>query len=145
VTGTRSSQGGDRAGIEGPARDDRTVIGIGIDAVDVERFRKVLQRRPRLVDRLFTADEQAYANRQSDPTQRYAARFAAKEAVLKALGVGLGRVAMTEIEVVREPSGAPGLRLWGGAAALAEASGVARWRLSLTHTDIIAQAVAVAE
>ena len=121
------------------------MIGIGIDAVDVDRFRRVLARRPRLVHRLFTAEEQAYANRQADPTQRYAARFAAKEAVLKALGIGLGRVALTEIEVVREPSGAPGLRLWGRAAAVAEASGVAHWRLSMTHTALIAQAVAVAE
>jgi holo-[acyl-carrier protein] synthase len=121
------------------------VIGIGIDAVDVDRFRRVLQRRPRLVQRIFTADEQAYANRQDDPTQRYAARFAAKEAVLKALGVGLGRVKLSEIEVVRQPSGAPGLRLWGEAAALSDASGVARWRLSLTHTALSAHAVAVAE
>ncbi len=121
------------------------MIGIGIDAVDVDRFRRVLARRPRLVDRLFTADEQAYANRQADPTQRYAARFAAKEAVLKALGIGLGHVRLVEIEVVREPSGAPGLRLSGKAAAVAARSGVGRWHLSLTHTALIASAVAVAE
>ena len=121
------------------------MIGIGIDAVDVDRFRRVLRRRPGLVPRLFTAEEQAYANRQADPTQRYAARFAAKEAVLKALGIGLGHVRLVEIEVAGQPSGAPALRLSGKAAAVAERSGVARWHLSLTHTDLIAQAVAVAE
>lgn len=120
------------------------MIGIGIDAVDVERFRRSLQRQPRLVQRLFTDGEQAYAGRQRDPTQRLAARFAAKEAVLKALGVGLGSCPLTDIEVVREPSGAPGLHLHGKAAVLAAAAGVGSWRVSLTHTAIVAQAVAVA-
>lgn len=120
------------------------MIGIGIDAVDVERFRRSIERTPRLIARVFTADEQAYATRQRDPTQRFAARFAAKEAVLKALGAGLGACPLTDIEVVKAPSGAPALRLSGRAAELAAELGVGSWKLSLTHTDLIAEAIAVA-
>ncbi len=122
-----------------------SVIGLGIDNVDVERFRKVLQRTPRFAERVFTPAELVYAAAQADPTQRLAARFAAKEAVMKALGVGLGAVRLADIEVVRHPSGAPGLALHGGAAALAKQRGVGRWWLSLTHTDLVASAIAVAE
>ena len=120
------------------------MIGIGIDAVDVERFRQTLRRTPRLADRVFTDGERAYASAQRDPTQRLAARFAAKEAVLKALSVGLGAADLREIEVVRQPNGSPALVLTGRAQSLADALGVMRWHLSLTHTDIVAQAVAVA-
>ena len=120
------------------------MIGIGIDAVDVERFRRTLARSPRLLDRIFTDGERAYASAQRDPTQRLAARFAAKEAVLKALSVGLGAADLREIEVIRHPSGRPGLLLGGRAQRLAEQLAVAQWQLSLTHTEIVAQAVAVA-
>ncbi|MPY95131.1 MAG: 4'-phosphopantetheinyl transferase superfamily protein, partial [Acidimicrobiia bacterium] len=66
------------------------MIGIGLDAVDVPRFRAVLARRPRISQRLFTDAERAYAGRRADPTERLAARFAAKEALLKSLGAGIG-------------------------------------------------------
>lgn len=120
------------------------MIGIGIDSVEVDRFRVVMHRRPGILDRLFTEDERRYAERRRDPTERFAARFAAKEAVMKALGVGVGACKWREIEVVRAPSGAPGVRLQGGAARLGQARGVTGWRLSLTHTHRSAQAVAVA-
>jgi holo-[acyl-carrier protein] synthase len=120
------------------------VIGIGIDSVEVDRFRVVMHRRPGILDRLFTDDERRYAERRRDPTERFAARFAAKEAVMKALGVGVGACKWREIEVVRAPSGAPAVRLQGGAARLGQARGVTGWRLSLTHTHRSAQAVAVA-
>src|SRR3954470_12279606 len=110
------------------------MIGVGIDAVEVERFRQVLARRPPLCARLFTGGEWAYATRVADPTERLAVRFAAKEAVLKALGVGLGAADFREIEVVRAEGGAPGLLLSGGAAALAGERGVTGWHLPLTHT-----------
>jgi holo-[acyl-carrier protein] synthase len=116
-----------------------------VDAVDVERFREVLSRRPLLVDRLFTEGEREYAGRVTDPTLRFAARFAAKEAVLKALGVGIGAAGMQEIEVRRNADGAPSLHLAGSAAILAERRGVSRWHLSLTHTDVVAMASVVAE
>ncbi len=120
------------------------VIGIGADLVDVDRFRAVLARRPRLVERIFTETERADAGRRGDPSESLAARFAAKEAVMKALQVGLGCFAMHDVEVVRAPSGAPSLRLHGQAAAVADRAGVAEWRLTLTHTSHVAQAIAVA-
>jgi holo-[acyl-carrier protein] synthase len=120
------------------------VIGIGTDLVEVARFRRVMARTPTIVDRLFTADEQAYAEKRRDPTERYAVRFAAKEAVLKALGAGLGEVPMKDIEVVRAESGAPSVVLHGKAAQLAADQGVQVWKLSLTHTESAAHAVAVA-
>ena len=120
------------------------MFGIGIDAVEIERFRLLLARRPSAATRLFTDAELAYGRRWHDPAPRLAARFAAKEAVMKALGVGLGAFAFHDVEVVSAPSGAPSLVLRGAAQALATRLGVADWRLSLTHTDSVAQAVAVA-
>ncbi len=127
-----------------------SVTGIGIDAVDIVRFAKVIARRPRLVERVFTEDERAYAERRAEPAQHLAARFAAKEAVMKTLGVGIGAFAMRDVEVVRPvgPSGrrgAPALLLRGKAAALAERRGIARWHVSLTHTDALALAMVLGE
>lgn len=117
---------------------------IGIDIVEVPRFRAVLARRPRVAERLFTPDERAYAAARSDPTERLAARFAAKEAVMKALGAGFGDVAFRDMEVVRAEGGRPGVRLRGRAAARARTAGVTGWHLSLSHTENLAVAVAVA-
>ena len=120
------------------------MVGIGIDAVDVERFRRLLVRRPAAAARLFTQYEQGFGARWHDPAPHLAARFAAKEAVMKAMGVGIGAFAFHDVEVVSAPSGAPSLVLRGEAEALAGRLGVEAWRLSLTHTDSLAQAVAVA-
>ena len=120
------------------------MIGIGTDLVDVDRFRLALTRTPRIVDRLFSADEQAYARRRADPAERFAARFAAKEAVMKAIGVGLGAFPLRDVEVVRDDSGAPAVALHGRAAELAAARGVREWRLTLSHTSSLATATAVA-
>jgi holo-[acyl-carrier protein] synthase len=120
------------------------VIGIGIDAVEVARFRTVLARTPGVARRVFTDGERAYGDRARDPAPRLAARFAAKEAVMKAMGVGLGAFRFHDVEVVRAPSGQPLLVVRGAAATLAEELGVTGWRLSLTHTDETAEAVAVA-
>jgi holo-[acyl-carrier protein] synthase len=121
------------------------VLGVGVDAVDIGRFRTILVRRPRIVRRLFTTEEQNYAGRSNDPAQRLAVRFAAKEAALKALGGGIGSAPFAEIEVVRDEHGAPGLELHGDAARLATAKGVERWHISLTHTAGLAVASAIAE
>ena len=118
------------------------MIGIGTDLVDIERFRRSLERTPGLRDRLFRPDEQAYADQRGDPVERYASRFAAKEAALKALG--LGGMAMYDIEVVRAESGAPSLLLHGEAAETAAAAGVTGWLVTISHTDTVAQAVVVA-
>ena len=120
------------------------VVGIGTDLVEVPRFALALQRRPTLADRLFSDAEREYAYRFRDPTKSLAARFGAKEAVMKALGAGLGAFAFREVEVVRDDSGAPSLALHGAAAALAAERGVRAWQLSLTHTDATAMAVVLA-
>ena len=106
-------------------------------------MRTILARTPSFAERVFTADELAYARNAKDPAQRLAVRFAAKEAVLKVLGLGLGACAFTEIEVVRAESGAPSIGLYGAAAELAAAAEVAHWQISLTHTDTMAMAVAI--
>lgn len=121
------------------------MIGIGVDLVDIVRFRTVLARSPGFAARVFTEAERAYADRAVDAAPRLAARFAAKEATLKCLGLGLGGMPLVEIEVVRdEGTGRPELVLHGRAAEVAAAHGVREWRLSLSHTDDLAQATAVA-
>jgi holo-[acyl-carrier protein] synthase len=120
------------------------VVGVGIDAVDLERFRAVLARRPSMAERLFTPAERAYAARAADPVPRLAARFAAKEATMKALGVGIGSVDFAEVEVVRAGD-APALAVTGRAGELAARAGVDRWHLSLTHSQLVAVASVVAE
>lgn len=120
------------------------VLGVGTDIVDVDRMRTVVGRTPGVVARVFTDAEVAWAAQARDPAQRLAARFAAKEAVLKALGVGLGAAPLTCIEVVRAGSGAPSVVLHGAAADLAAARGVDSWHVSLTHTDAVAAATVVA-
>lgn len=132
-------------GLTGSARPPVGVVGVGIDAVDLARFARVLGRRSTMADRLFTAGELTYARASSDPVPRLSTRFAAKEAVMKALGVGLGAFCFHDVEVVRVGLDAPRLVLRGAAEALAVRSGVDRWHLSLTHTDRVALALVVAE
>ena len=124
------------------------IVGIGVDEAEVDRMATVLSRTPSMRSRLFTAAEQAYAE-SAEPAmaaQRYAARFAAKEAILKALGAGLGACKFVEIEIARDgTTGAPSVLLRGGAEALASGRGVERWHLSMTHTGTRATAFAVAE
>jgi holo-[acyl-carrier protein] synthase len=120
------------------------IRGLGTDLVEVARFRLALQRRATLPARLFTDGERAYAAEQHDPVKSLAVRFGAKEAVMKALGAGLGAFGFKEVEVVRADSGAPSLALHGAAADLAAARGVTEWQVSLTHTDTTAMAVVIA-
>ncbi len=115
-------------------------LGVGIDIVDVPRFTIVLARRPRIVERLFTPGEQRDARGRPE---RLAARFAAKEAVMKSLGVGAGSVPWKSIEVERAPSGAPSVLLHGAAAELAVERGVTELHISLTHTAMSAAAFVV--
>ncbi len=120
------------------------ILGLGSDLVEVGRFRLALERRATLAERLFTDDEREYGYSQHDPAESLAARFAAKEAVMKALGVGLGEFAFRDVEVRRADSGEPSLVLHGKARTIAEARGVASWLLTLSHTDTMAMAVVVA-
>jgi holo-[acyl-carrier protein] synthase len=123
------------------------IAGVGIDVVELERFEAALRRQGRrFVERIFTAGERDYCESRRDRTARYAARFAAKEAVLKALGTGwTGGIRWTDVEVVRSPGGAVGVKLAGQARAEAKRQGVRTIHLSLTHTSRTAAAVAVAE
>ena len=126
----------------GPVRG--APVALGLDLVDIARFGAVLARRPSASQRLFTEGERAYAATLANPVPSLAARFAAKEAVMKALGVGLGAFAFADVEVERRASGEPALVLTGRAARLAAAQDVKSWLISLTHTDSAAAAVVIA-
>jgi holo-[acyl-carrier protein] synthase len=123
------------------------IIGIGTDLVEVERIEAMLRRHPeRAARRLFSPAERSYCQASGHAAQSYAARFAAKEAFFKALGTGLALGARwTEVEVLRNPEGAPRLRVSGVALELAERRGVRRAHVSLTHTRGIAAAYVVLE
>jgi holo-[acyl-carrier protein] synthase len=121
------------------------MIGIGVDAVKIERFRRALQRTPSMRTRLFVAAELAYVAPKADPVPSLAARFAAREAVMKSLGVGLGAFGFHDAWVTRADSGVPSLVLSGPALTLANERGVTRWHLSITHTDTLAIAYVLAE
>ncbi len=119
-----------------------TNLRTGIDLVDIERMRLMLERHgERFLRRVFTPQELADAG---DRPSSLAARFAAKEAVSKALGTGIGLVAWQEIEVLRGPSREPRLVLHGAALELAENQGLTSWALSLSHTEHYAVAQVVA-
>lgn len=127
-----------------PACPGGHLLGLGIDAVDVARLDRVLARRPRLEARLFTAGELAYGRHLANPGPALAGRFAAKEAVMKALGCGLGAFDWWDVEVQRLQGGQPALLVRGRAAELAGARGVTSWQVSITHTDAVACAVVAA-
>ncbi|MGC8628255.1 MAG: holo-ACP synthase [Acidimicrobiales bacterium] len=120
------------------------VVGLGVDLVEVGRFAAVLARRPAMSYRLFTPGERGYAAALANPAPSLAARFAAKEAVMKALGVGIGAFRFVDVEVQRLASGAPLLVLSGKALQLAASRGAQHWAVSLTHTSSAAAAVVVA-
>jgi len=114
---------------------------VGIDLMEIDRMERALERRPRLAERLFTAAELAYAAERGRPAQHLAARFCAKEAVAKALG--LSGWDPRDVEVV-PTDGAPEVRLTGKPARRAAELGVAEVKISLTHSRGVAGAVAVA-
>jgi holo-[acyl-carrier protein] synthase len=120
------------------------IIGVGIDVVPVERFAATLRRTPSLADRLFTAGEQVTAAGEPRTPESLAARFAAKEALSKSLGGG-GGMAWTDAEVVVEDDGRPTLLVRGTVQARADALGVTRLHVSLSHDGGIASATVIAE
>lgn len=125
-----------------------SVIGVGIDLVDIARVKALFARHgSRAERRLLTEAEAAYVNDSAEPARHAAARVAAKEAVYKALQSlpGARAIGWIDIEVVRGPEGRPGVRLHGRAAAVAQSAPGLRVHLSLTHAESMAGAMAVAE
>ena len=125
----------------------RGLLGVGVDLVEVHRFAAVLARQGApFVERVFTEGEQTYCGAKVDPVPFYAARFAAKEAVSKAFGTGIGAAfGWRDIEVYHLEGGAPAVRLHGKAEALAVERGIKRVWLSLSHTDTMSIAQVVLE
>lgn len=123
-----------------------SVLGIGIDVVEVERIASSMAEfGERFATRIFTAAERAYCDAQKRPELHYAARFAAKEAVAKAFGTGIGKeLGWLDMEIVRRQSGEPALELSGAGKAFADARGIAEVKISLTHARHYAAANAVA-
>ena len=121
------------------------ILGIGVDLTPISRLARAFAAHPeRLEARLFTDGERAYCRARANAGQHFAARFAAKEALLKALKVPEG-LRWHELEVVNADDGAPAFRLSGNAAAAAARAGVRALHLSITHADDSAMAFVVAE
>ncbi len=120
------------------------LVGIGLDVVLVERFAAALTRTPLLADRLFTEAERVTGSGNPRSPESLAARFAAKEAVAKALGAPAG-LRWHDCEIVTDPDGRPWLTVSGTVAAAAAERGIDRWHLSLSHDGGIASAMVVAE
>jgi holo-[acyl-carrier protein] synthase len=123
------------------------IVGAGIDLCEVGRIESAIARYgPRFVERIYTEREIAYAQGKANRCERYAARFAAKEAGMKALGTGWrGGITWRDLEVTNLPSGRPALRLHGKAAEIAERLGVRSVSLSITHTAEQAMAMVILE
>jgi holo-[acyl-carrier protein] synthase len=123
------------------------IVGLGIDIAEVDRMRAAIERRGQaLVKRLFTPAEIAYCQKHRDPYERFAGRFAAKEAAMKALGTGWGRgVRWVDIEVTRLASGKPTLKLQGAAKKIAARLEVNNIALTITHSGNTALAQVIFE
>ena len=125
------------------------IIAHGIDLVDCPRIEEMINRHnERFINRIFTASEQAYADANKSRIEKYAGRFAAKEAILKLMGTGWrGKIAWTDIEITNNSSGQPQVNLEGEVKSIAEKLGIKQISISITHTAnfAIASAVALSE
>jgi holo-[acyl-carrier protein] synthase len=123
------------------------IVGTGVDLAEVDRIRNAIERHGRrFIDRIYTPAEITYVERKANRYERYAARFAAKEAGMKAIGTGWRRgVRWRDFEVKNLPSGRPTLQFHGVAAQFAESLGVRNVSLSITHTAVQAMAIVILE
>jgi holo-[acyl-carrier protein] synthase len=123
------------------------ILGTGVDIVEIERFRKILEKqKDRFILRVFTSEEQRFCRMHRDPAPHFAARFAAKEAVFKALGTGWAKgVTWLDVEVQREGQDAPKLVLHGEALRFSQNMGMQRSHLSLSHSNEWAVAMVMIE
>ena len=124
--------------------EDLSTVGVGVDLLEIERMERALTRTPRILERVFTSGEREYAWNKARPAVHYATFFAAREAVLKALGSGFAGMNYQDVEIHHDSKGRPAVLLHGNAAALAEQQGVTEIQISLSHTHHMAVASAVA-
>jgi holo-[acyl-carrier protein] synthase len=123
------------------------IVGIGVDIIEVDRIRRIVSRQgQRFLRRVFTEKEIQYSRRYAHPDQRFATRFAAKEAVLKALGMGWQKgTSFLDVEIRTNKLGAPAVELHGHTLEISRRLGIKKIFISLSHTDSYAVAQAVAE
>lgn len=122
------------------------IVGLGVDICEIARMERALARHPRMRERVFTSEEIAYCDSKARPAESYAGRFAAREAVIKALGGYRGK-RWQDISVTRHPSGAPVIALTGNAKRRAAGLGITRVMVTFTHekTNAVAFAMAVSD
>ena len=121
------------------------MAGVGVDMLEIDRMERVLKRRPNFARRVFTEEERAYCEKSARPAEHYAARFAAREAVVKALGTGFSDgVGFRDVSISRDESGRPRAVLSGLAAQIARERGIREIALSISHTHDVAVANAIA-
>jgi holo-[acyl-carrier protein] synthase len=123
------------------------IVGLGVDIAEVDRIAAAIERHGRaFLKRVFTPAEITYCEKHRNHAERFAGRFAAKEAAMKALGTGWTQgVRWVDVEVVREPSGKPTLKLSGASRAIADRLGVKNIALTITHTENTALALVIFE
>jgi len=122
------------------------ILGIGTDIIAVDRIARVIQKNPRFIEKVFSQREQLYCKSKANPAQSYAARFAAKEAVMKALGTGWDNgISWIEIEVLNDAKGKPDIVISNKTKALVESKGVRRIQISLSHEQQYAIAFVILE
>lgn len=129
---------------ESRPQTDHATVGVGVDLLEIARMERAIERTPRILMRVFTSAEREFAWSKTRPAAHYAAFFAAREAVLKALGQGFAGIAYQDVEVTHDSKGKPGIVLRGKALALAQQLGVVDVQISLSHTHQMAVASAVA-
>ena len=143
-----TSEGEDDSALEEQRSYLEGSVGLGVDIVEIERMERILERRPAFAEQVFSPEEREYCNGKANPATHYALRFAAKEAVVKALGTGFAEgIWVHDIEVERNKKGRPSVKLSGRALEVAEEQGVRELSLSLsfTRTDAVACAMAVTD
>lgn len=121
------------------------IFGVGTDLVEIVRIRQAIEKNPRFLQKVYTEEEIGYCRRKKNPWQSFAARFAAKEAVSKAFGTGLGKIGLLDIEVINKPSGQPQIILHGEAERFAKEHGIGSVHISLSHSEVYAIATAIIE
>lgn len=121
------------------------IIGIGTDIIEISRIKEALQTNMKLTERMFTKEEMNYCQKKGNSFESFAARFAAKEAVTKALGTGFRNYNWVDIEVVRDELGKPGVVLRGSALEKAQELGIENIHISLSHGKDYATAMVILE